>query len=92
MKIDSGLPLQGTGDIERVQKKPVHRNAQPAAAVTTDLSSDVLQLNLLEQQANEVPDIRQERVNALRASVDFGEYQVSDAALADAILRDVLRR
>lgn len=92
MRIDSGLPIQNAVEIERAHKKPVQRDGQTSEGVTTELSSDVIRLSSLESQANSTPDIRQEKVAELKRSVDAGTYQVSDASLADAILRDVLRR
>jgi flagellar biosynthesis anti-sigma factor FlgM len=91
MRINSGFPIQNTGELERAQKKPAQREAQGNEGVTTALSSDVVQLSALEKKANSAAEIRQEKVAALKQSVEEGSYQVSDAALADAILRDVLR-
>lgn len=91
MRIDSGLPPQNTGEVDRMGKKPAQCEGKSPDSVTAELSPDTVRISSLEGQANQVPDIRQEKVDALRSSVQSGEYRVSDAKLADAILRDILR-
>jgi flagellar biosynthesis anti-sigma factor FlgM len=39
-----------------------------------------------------VPEVRQERVQSLRDSIQDGRYQINDQQLADAILSDSLGR
>ena len=92
MKIDSGLPLQNTLEIGRAQKKSAPRGeASTSDGVTSQLSSDAVLLSSLESQANSVPDVRQAKVADLQSQIKAGTYEVSDQALASAILRDVLR-
>jgi flagellar biosynthesis anti-sigma factor FlgM len=92
MRIDSGLPLQNSADVDRAGKKLTQRQAQSCEGVTAQFSSDAIRLSSLEQQANAASEVRQEKVSALRQAIESGEYGVSDATLADAILRDVLHR
>ena len=40
----------------------------------------------------QVPEVRQERVDALRQAMSNGSYQVSDQQLSDAIGSDLLGR
>lgn len=93
MRIDSGIPVQSQVEIDRTQKKPASGVPDGGAAgVTAEISKDVVRLSSLEVQANASPEIRQEKVNALREAVDSGTYEVSNEALASAIMRDVLKR
>jgi flagellar biosynthesis anti-sigma factor FlgM len=93
MRIDSGIPLQSKLEIERTQKKPAGGSQSgQASGVTSELSPDVVRLSSLEVQAESAPDVRQEKVNALRDAISSGTYQVSNESLADAILRDVLKQ
>jgi negative regulator of flagellin synthesis FlgM len=44
----------------------------------------------LKTSLSQVPEVRQERVNALRQAVSDGSYQVSDQQLSDAMSSDLL--
>ena len=93
MRINSGTPLSSQLEIERTQKKPASGAKDGcAASVTAEFSEDVVRLSSLETKANASPEVRQEKVNALREAVNSGTYEVSSEALASAILRDVLKR
>lgn len=94
MRIDSGLPVRNNQEIERTQKKAAASIADKSTSsgVVSQLSGDVVRLNSLAAQANDVPEIRQDKVDSLRQAIHSGTYKVSDEALADAILRDALRR
>jgi len=93
MRIDSGLPIQSQLEIERTQKKPACATSDKnASGVTSELSQDVVRLSSLIQEANSAPEIREQKVGALRDAMNAGTYDVSPDAVADAILRDVLNR
>jgi negative regulator of flagellin synthesis FlgM len=53
-----------------------------------DVSSMGKEISKLVERAKQLPDIRQERVEALRQQVQSGKYEVSSKQIADAILRD----
>lgn len=40
------------------------------------------------EKLNDLPDVRQEKVEALRQKIEAGEYKPSADAIADAILKD----
>lgn len=42
----------------------------------------------LAERAGDAPDVRRERVDALRARIESGDYNPSSDTIADAILRD----
>jgi flagellar biosynthesis anti-sigma factor FlgM len=54
------------------------------------LSVDGQAIQQLKATLSGVPEIRQERVNALRQAVSGGNYQISDQQLSDAIASDLL--
>ena len=55
------------------------------------LSVDNETIQQLKANLSQVPEVRQERVDALRQAVSNGSYQVSDQQLSDAIGSDLLR-
>lgn len=92
MRIDSGLPAQGNFDVERVGQRSVHGSRNAGSSDATSNQRDVVQLNSLDQQALNTPEVRSEKVSALRAQIESGTYKVSGEQLAGAMLSDVLRR
>lgn len=92
MRIDSGSPVQSQLEVERSQKKPVSAStANATTGVTSVFSQDVVRLSSLVDQVKSAPEIREEKVTALRNAISSGTYQVSPEALAEAILRDAIR-
>ena len=45
---------------------------------------------LAQEEAKRIPDIRQERVDQIRAALQSGEYQISSDLIADRIIQDTL--
>lgn len=63
---------------------------EPHRATVTDsvnLSSEAVLLHRIRQRLEETPDVRAERVQALKEAIARGEYRVSGQAIADAMLR-----
>ena len=95
MRIDAALPLP-----ENIQTQNVTRSGSSAAQSSTALAAstqDQAQLSVesgtvqqMKTTLSHLPEIRQERVNALRQAVNSGSYQVSNQQLADAIGSDLL--
>ena len=54
------------------------------------LSADNQTIQGLQAKLSQVPEVRQERVEALRQAVSTGRYQISDQQLSDAISSDLL--
>jgi len=54
----------------------------------TNLSVDSQKIGLLQSQITQLPEVRQDRVAALRSAVQEGRYQVSDEQIANAILNE----
>jgi negative regulator of flagellin synthesis FlgM len=58
----------------------------------TQLSVDSSTIQQLNANLSQVPEIRQERVDALRQAVSSGSYEVSDQQLSDAVASDLFGR
>jgi negative regulator of flagellin synthesis FlgM len=66
-------------------------NASSAAKTIRDqvnVSSTAKEVGQLVERAKNLPSIRQERVDELRALIESGQYDVSSQTIAAAILRD----
>lgn len=57
--------------------------------VGADVSANV-QLSNIGTQASTAPEIRQDRVTQLRQAIDSGTYSVSNEALAEAMMHDLM--
>ncbi len=92
MRVD--LQTQG---VEAPEKSKPSRAAKAAAAraersVTADQASfsyDHVRLHSLANQVMAQPEVRGQKVEALRQAVGKGEYAVSDGQIADAIVADL---
>jgi flagellar biosynthesis anti-sigma factor FlgM len=97
MRVDGPLPIP-----ENVQPQKVASSGSPTqqsrpASVGSgqdqaQLSVDNDRIQQLKATLAQVPEVRQERVDALRQAVSNGSYRVSDQQLSDAIGSDLLGR
>jgi len=97
MRVDGPLPSP-----ESLQPQNVSRPGSPTqqnrpAPVDSDqdqaqLSVDNSTMQSLKASLSRMPEVRQERVDALRQAISSGSYQVSDQQLSDAISSDLLGR
>src|SRR5208282_5335482 len=95
MRVDAPLSFP-----ENLQPQKVASSGspnQPSRAVPVDsgndqaeFSADNATIQQLKANLSQMPEVRQERVNALRQAVSSGSYQVSDQQLSDAIGSDQL--
>ena len=97
MRIDAQLPLPENIQTPNVTRSGSSAQQNPAAQVTSGqdkahLSVDNGTVQQLKSALSQLPEVRQERVNALRQAVNSGGYQVSNQQLADAIGSDLLGR
>jgi len=77
LSVDAGAKKVSTGGVTSTQSATQDR---------TTFHSDKLSVQSLTSQAMNSPEIRQDKVDALRQSVKSGEYQVSSTKTADAIV------
>jgi len=63
-------------------------NSPAKAGDQVNVSSTAREIGQLVERAKSLPNIRHERVDALRKLVESGQYEVSSKTIAEAILRD----
>jgi negative regulator of flagellin synthesis FlgM len=95
MRINGAVPLP-----ENLQTPKVSNSggaASQSSPTSVGSSQDQAQLSLdnttmqrLKATLAQVPEVRQERVQALSQAISSGSYQVSDQQLGDAIGADLL--
>jgi len=90
MRIDGPLPLPESLQPEKTQKSGASSTPNRPAPTNsnqdqTRLSVDANRLDQLKTALSQVPEIRQERVAAVREAMGNGSYQVTDQQLADSI-------
>ena len=95
MRVDAPLSFP-----ENLQPDKVARSGSPtqqSRPTPVDSGQDQAQLSVdnqtiqqLQSTLSQVPEVRQDRVDALRQAVSSGSYQVSDQQLGDAIGSDLL--
>jgi flagellar biosynthesis anti-sigma factor FlgM len=73
------------------------QNAAAARSSTLNIGEDEAQLSgahvqveALTAQTSQLPELRQERVSALRQAVQSGQYQASPESVADAMMNQMM--
>ena len=95
MRIDAALPLpenQPTSGVGN-QGSSVPQNRSAPASPGQDqaqLSADNGTIQTLKARLSQLPEVRQDRVDALRQAFRNGTYQVSDQQLSNAIGSDLM--
>ena len=97
MRVDGPLPFTENLQPEKVGRSGSSNQQSRPAPVGSDqdkaqLSVDNGTIQHLKSSLSQVPEIRQDRVDALRQAVSNGSYQISDQQLSDAIGSDLLGR
>jgi flagellar biosynthesis anti-sigma factor FlgM len=94
MRIDPQNPATGSSATSRLEDAQAAQSAQAKGTQqtastepndTVQLSSGAATVRQLVSQLDQVPDIRQGQVNALRSAIGSGEYNPGDAQVAGAI-------
>ena len=96
MRIDPHIPASQNSATERAKEvrsaaskgTTAARFAQPND--TVQLSSGQATIRQLVSQLNQVPEVRQEQVNALRLQVQSGQYKRTNEQVAGAIANQLL--
>jgi flagellar biosynthesis anti-sigma factor FlgM len=100
MRIDASAGAQGPPETERSGTQSASSAGQASATGTSDgvlgedqaeLSGTHVQVQVLTAQALQLPEIRQEKVNALRQVVQGGTYQPSSDQIAEAMFTQMLQ-
>jgi flagellar biosynthesis anti-sigma factor FlgM len=89
MRIDSGnvaaAQVQTDWQVTQGSSSPVTAGTQAIGDRTT-LSSDIGTMKSLVSQAMQIPDVRQQKVDALRQHIDGGTYRIDTQTLASALM------
>jgi negative regulator of flagellin synthesis FlgM len=101
MKVDPNIEAALKAQSDAVQNARTSRSEQTKTEGTpTDLSSsDTVQVSpkfaevqQLTSKLQQVPDVRSDRVSALKAKIQQGTYKPDPADVADALLNDPLNQ
>lgn len=88
MRINSFDPTQNIGDTEQVNRKQDKKTAQATAT-----EQDGAQISTqLQQRLAQAPEVRQDRIDAIKQARDAGTYNVSDTQLAGAMFKEFFNR
>jgi flagellar biosynthesis anti-sigma factor FlgM len=94
MKIDGSNPFPDTQSTTFKRASVSGGNESNEVNETPDTDGASLSsgsnVSALAAQVKQMPDIRQERVAALRQAVQSGQYQVSDKQIAEALHAQLL--
>lgn len=87
MRIDlNNISLNGVERDDKAKKAGSKAPSAPSVEDKTSLSADSLSVSSLETQAMAAPPVRQDKVEALRQSIQNGDYKVEPDKIARAIL------
>lgn len=89
MRIDSNRPTATDLTTDKAQGSPKSGGASATTGQKRDaFSADTVSLGALQAQALATPEVRQDKVQALRDAIRNGSYEIDPAKIADAMLRD----
>ncbi len=71
---------------KRVESSKLHKAS--AAEDKATLSSDSVSISTLANKAMEHPEIRQDKVDAIRQRIESGSYKIDHGKIADVILEE----
>jgi negative regulator of flagellin synthesis FlgM len=87
MRIDlTNISFHGVEREDKTRKAGSKAPSTPNVEDKASLSVDSLSVSALEAQAMNAPEIRQDKIEALRQSIQNGEYKVEPEKIARAIL------
>jgi flagellar biosynthesis anti-sigma factor FlgM len=87
MRIDlNNISFQGVERDDKTRKAGSKPSSAPSVEDTTSLSVGTLSIASITSKAMTSPQIRQDRVDALRQSIQSGDYKVEADQVAHAIL------
>jgi len=97
MRIDSSQPTQNTGDVDQVKRSQQDKTqtAKPAPTSTTDsarISPQSLALQKHLQTVKAQPEVRQDKVDAIKQAMANGTHSVSNQQLGEKMFNDLLKR
>ena len=93
MRIDSNQPISNQVVTETTARNSGKTGdaSNAASSEGATFSAGKVGVNTLEAQVLATPEIRQDRVEALRQAISSGNYQLDPAKMADAMLSEAAR-
>jgi flagellar biosynthesis anti-sigma factor FlgM len=98
MRIDSNRQAQESSKAEALNNNAGSQGAKKSA-VTTAQAGDTVKLSSfydrvgeLAKKASQAPEVRQERVDSLKAAVREGKYKVASDQTAEAMFNELLSK
>lgn len=89
MRIDSNRPVATDLTTDKAKNSGKGDNATEISGHAHDaFSVDTVSVGALQAKALATPEVRQEKVQALRDAIRSGSYEVDPGKIADAMLRD----
>jgi flagellar biosynthesis anti-sigma factor FlgM len=91
MRIDPQNPATGSSGPSRIEEAQAGQVKSPQQTASTEpndtvqLSSGQTTVRQLVSQLDQIPDVRQEQVSALRSAIGSGRYNPSDGQVASAV-------
>ncbi len=95
MRIDLNPKPPAAQDAGKPADRSVSKSSIASESAVKDeaqFSSHAARIDALEKHINELPEIRQSRVEPLRTAIESGRYNVSSAKIADAIFAAMISR
>lgn len=94
-KLNSSAKASGTGAALGVTPAKVSVSGQSADGLPVELSngarSKAAEMQKAKQIAQDTPDIREDKVAAIKERIKNGTYQLDSGLIADGILREAIR-
>lgn len=75
-------------DLKRIKDTDKKSTASFASEDKVEISSKALDLKAMSEAAMKTPDVRTEKVEALKVQVESGQYQVSPEKLAERLIEE----
>ena len=85
------MRINGVNNIDQVYKAKKTNKAYNTQGVESSkdvvtLSNFAKDLSVAKKAVNQTPDVRMDRVNALKAQIESGEYNISASQIAEKML------
>lgn len=94
MKISDFMPqIKADNKIQKVKESSESAKVSSSSAVASDrveLSAGSLDVKKMKELIQETPSVRMDRVQALKAQIERGEYEVDPYRVADKMLMNLL--
>lgn len=84
------LAVSPQGRAQRQQAESVRQESGTTPATLVEFTTTAQEVQQVKRWLQDVPDAREERVQALKAQVESGTYHVSGEDIADLIIRRTL--